>query len=71
VSQPGVALRGERGEREAACRGRISTVEVSRRWRFVDELPMTVTAKVRKFRLREPAAAALERLGDAATVSSA
>jgi fatty-acyl-CoA synthase len=37
------------------CRGRIAHYKVPRYVRFVDELPMTVTGKVQKFKLREQA----------------
>jgi fatty-acyl-CoA synthase len=42
------------------CRGRIAHYKVPRYVRFVDELPMTVTGKVQKFKLRE---AATDELG--------
>lgn len=37
----------------AHCTGQIATYKIPRYWRFVDELPMTVTGKVQKFRMRE------------------
>jgi fatty-acyl-CoA synthase len=39
------------------CRGRLADFKVPRYARFVDELPMTATGKVQRFRLREMAAA--------------
>jgi fatty-acyl-CoA synthase len=42
------------------CRGQIAHYKVPRYVRFVDELPMTVTGKVQKFKLRERAS---EELG--------
>jgi len=44
----------------AWCDGRIAHYKIPRRIRFVDELPMTVTGKVRKVEMREQA---IERLG--------
>lgn len=40
---------------EAYCRGKISTFKIPRYWKIVVELPMTVTGKVQKFRMREMA----------------
>jgi fatty-acyl-CoA synthase len=45
---------------EAFCKGRIATFKVPRYWKLVDDLPMTVTGKVQKFRMRE---LAIEELG--------
>jgi fatty-acyl-CoA synthase len=42
------------------CRGQIAHYKIPRYVRFVDELPMTVTGKVQKFKLRERAS---EELG--------
>ena len=41
------------------CRGRIAHYKIPRYVRVVDEFPMTVTGKIQKFRLREPAIAEL------------
>jgi fatty-acyl-CoA synthase len=38
------------------CRGRLADFKVPRYVRFVDELPMTATGKIQRFRLRETAA---------------
>jgi fatty-acyl-CoA synthase len=54
--RPGARLSGER--LQELCRGRIANYKIPRRWRIVDEFPMTVTGKVQKFRLREMALAA-------------
>ncbi len=43
----------------AACRGRIATYKIPRYWRLVDAFPMTITGKIRKFRMREIAIAEL------------
>ncbi len=45
---------------ESFCKGRIATFKVPRYWKVVDDLPMTVTGKVQKFRMRE---LAIEELG--------
>jgi fatty-acyl-CoA synthase len=37
------------------CRGQIAHYKVPRYWKFVETLPMTVTGKIQKFRLREMA----------------
>ncbi len=47
----------------AHCRGRIAPFKVPAEVRVVAELPMTPTAKVQKFRLREAAIAELEARG--------
>ena len=54
----------------AHCTGRIATYKIPRFWKLVDELPMTVTGKVQKYRMREMAVAELG-LGEAATVKTA
>ena len=41
------------------CRGQIAHFKVPRYIKFVDELPMTVTGKVQKFKIREAAIAEL------------
>jgi fatty-acyl-CoA synthase len=41
------------------CRGQIARFKVPRYVKFVDELPMTVTGKVQKFKIREAAIAEL------------
>jgi fatty-acyl-CoA synthase len=43
----------------AACRGRIATYKIPRYWKIVDSFPMTITGKIRKFRMREIAIAEL------------
>jgi fatty-acyl-CoA synthase len=43
----------------AACAGRLAKYKIPRYWKFVDTFPMTVSGKVRKFRMREIAAAEL------------
>ena len=40
------------------CRDRLSSFKVPRSWRFVDELPMTASAKVQRAELRRVAAGA-------------
>jgi fatty-acyl-CoA synthase len=52
----------------AACAGRLAKYKIPRYWKFVDEFPMTVSGKVRKFRMREIAAA---ELGVARTAAAA
>ena len=47
-------------EIRAFCRGRIATYKIPRYVRFADQLPMTVTGKVQKFRMRE---ISIEELG--------
>jgi fatty-acyl-CoA synthase len=49
----------------AYCTGRIATYKIPRYWRFVDELPMTVTGKVQKYRMREIAVQELGLTGAA------
>jgi fatty-acyl-CoA synthase len=43
----------------AACAGHLAKYKIPRYWKFVDGFPMTVSGKVRKFRMREIAAAEL------------
>jgi fatty-acyl-CoA synthase len=43
----------------AFCRGKIAHYKVPRYVRFVDELPMTVTGKVQKYKMREISTAEL------------
>ena len=43
----------------AACRGRIATYKIPRYWKVVDSFPLTVTGKIRKFRMREISVAEL------------
>lgn len=51
------------------CTGQIATYKIPRYWRFVDEMPMTVTGKVQKYRMRE---IAVQELGlEAASVKTA
>jgi fatty-acyl-CoA synthase len=68
IARPGAAL-DEDAVREY-CRGRLAHFKVPRYVIFADELPMTVTGKVQKFKMRETS---VELLGlqDAATVRSA
>jgi fatty-acyl-CoA synthase len=58
VRRPGASLTAE--ELIAACRGRIASFKIPRQVRFVDELPMTSSGKVRKAVLRERARAGLD-----------
>jgi fatty-acyl-CoA synthase len=37
----------------AACHGRIATYKIPRHWKIVDAVPMTITGKIQKYRLRE------------------
>ena len=48
------------------CRGQIATYRIPRYVRFTSEFPMTVTAKVQKFKMREMTVAelALARVTD-------
>jgi fatty-acyl-CoA synthase len=46
----------EAGELEAFCRANLAAYKVPRRWRLVEQFPMTVTGKIQKYRLRELAA---------------
>ncbi len=46
----------------AACVSRIATYKIPAYWKFVDALPLTVTGKVQKYRMREIAAAELGRV---------
>jgi fatty-acyl-CoA synthase len=43
----------------AACRGRIATYKIPRYWKIVDSFPLTVSGKIRKFRMREISVAEL------------
>jgi len=43
------------------CRGKIAHFKIPKLIWFVDEMPMTVTGKVQKFRMREMAIEKLER----------
>ena len=52
------------------CRGRIAHFKVPAHVKFVDEFPMTVTGKIKKFQMRELAIAELG-LEDAANVQTA
>jgi fatty-acyl-CoA synthase len=52
------------------CRGQIAHYKVPRYWKFVDTFPMTVSAKVQKFKLREAAIAELG-LAKAAAIRTA
>ncbi len=47
------------------CRGRIAHYKVPRYVRFTDDLPMTVTGKIQKFKLRERAIAELGLVAEA------
>lgn len=62
ITKSGEALEAE--EVRAFCRGQIAHYKIPRYVFFPDELPMTVTGKVQKFRLREWAAARLAEAGD-------
>jgi fatty-acyl-CoA synthase len=64
----GAALEGD--ELQAFCRGRIATYKIPKYWKIVDFLPMTVTGKVQKFKMRELSVAELG-LGDAAKIETA
>jgi fatty-acyl-CoA synthase len=68
IARPGAALDAD-AVRDF-CRGRLAHYKVPRYVLFVDELPMTVTGKVQKFKMRETS---IERLGleRAAAVQSA
>ena len=52
------------------CRERVAHFKVPRYVKFVDEIPLTVTGKVQKFRMREIAIQELG-LGDAAAIKTA
>ena len=41
------------------CRGQIATTKIPRFWKRVESFPLTVTGKVKKFRMREQATAEL------------
>jgi fatty-acyl-CoA synthase len=55
---------------QAFCTGKIATYKIPRYWKVVTELPMTVTGKVQKFRMREMAIDELG-LGEAAAARHA
>jgi len=55
---------------KAFCRGRIAHYKVPRYVKFADELPMTVSGKVRKYVMREISTEQLG-LGAAATIATA
>ena len=57
-------------ELAAFCTGQIATFKIPRYWKIVTELPMTVTGKVQKFRMRELAVAELG-LAAAAAIETA
>jgi fatty-acyl-CoA synthase len=57
-------------ELKAFCTGKIATYKIPRYWKVVTELPMTVTGKVQKFRMREIAIDELG-LGEAAAARHA
>ena len=46
----------------AFCRGAIATYKIPRYWKIVDAFPMTVTGKVKKYRMREISTKELETL---------
>lgn len=52
------------------CRGEIAHYTILRYVKFVDELPMMVTGKVQKFRMREISIHELELEGAAAIVTA-
>jgi fatty-acyl-CoA synthase len=54
-TRPGAAL--SEGDIKEFCQGRIAHYKIPRYVKFTAELPVTVTGKVQKFRLREAAAA--------------
>jgi fatty-acyl-CoA synthase len=58
VLKPGQSATAE--EMRGFCEGQIAHYKVPRHWRFVDELPMTVTGKAQKFLMR---ARMVEELG--------
>jgi len=49
------------GELRAFCRERISRHKVPRYFRFVDEMPLTASGKIKKFELRETASELVRR----------
>ena len=53
------SVRSTADELRAFCRGTIAHYKVPRYVKFVDEFPMTVTGKVRKFEMRELSVAEL------------
>ena len=68
IARPGAEL--AEAELREFCRGRIAHFKVPRHFIFAAELPMTVTGKVQKYRLRELAIEALG-LQDAAAIATA
>jgi len=56
--QPGAAALSA-NEFRALCRGQIADYKIPRHWFIVDDYPMTVTGKVRKFKLKEELVARL------------
>jgi fatty-acyl-CoA synthase len=58
------------GDLQAFCTGKIATYKIPRYWKVVTELPMTVTGKVQKFKMREIAIDELG-LGEAAATRHA
>jgi len=57
--KPKLGARPDAAALTAFCKGRIATFKIPRYWKLVDELPMTVTGKVQKYRMRELAIAEL------------
>jgi fatty-acyl-CoA synthase len=53
-------MRVDECELSALCREHLASYKVPKYWRFIDAFPLTVTGKVRKYRLREMA---IEDLG--------
>ncbi|WP_353251327.1 AMP-binding protein [Salinisphaera sp. PC39] len=51
--RPAAGVEPDADALEAHCRERLAGFKVPRRWKFVDEFPVTVTGKVQKFRMRE------------------
>jgi fatty-acyl-CoA synthase len=68
IPKPGVVCSDE--ELKAHCRGQIAHFKVPRYWKFVEQLPMTVTGKIQKYRMREAAIVELG-LSKAASVRTA
>jgi len=56
--RPGLSATDE--ELRAFCKGKISSYKIPRYWKFVEDFPMTVTGKVKKYKMREQA---IEELG--------
>ncbi len=53
--RPAPGASPETRELEAFCRANLAAYKVPRRWRLVEQFPMTVTGKIQKYRLREMA----------------